>query len=276
LSYEKQNGNQSVENSSVSKTRDGSLEMKVPGIVEMLESRRNSKLAQSVSAKPLDFKAEKQISDLIKTVESKTVHLETDFKKITGAHIDFKNDKSGDVLNFFRERDAWVKNIFNQYFRNACFAEKYGLPKVVEDLLIAVVEALRSDQAEFTKYLQMRKQVADFQSQQMYADMQAMTKELTSFQGRDEAYKKYRERLFDPACPNKMDDELISELEHYDEMEGVEGYVVPSRFDFNDKVSNAKVPLQKALDAVEKLSTTDVLELTRSEASVESLPFEYL
>jgi len=98
-------------------------------------------------------------------VESKTVHLETDLKKITGAHIDFKNDKSADVLTFFRERDSWVKNIFNQYFRNNCFAEKYGLPKVVEDLLIATVEAGRSDQAEFTKYLQMRKQVADFQSQ---------------------------------------------------------------------------------------------------------------
>tara|TARA_B110000285_G_scaffold234397_1_gene311203 strand:+ start:2691 stop:2981 length:291 start_codon:yes stop_codon:yes gene_type:complete len=95
--------------------------------------------------------------DLIKTVESKTVHLEGDLKAITGAHIDFKDDKSCDVLNFFRERDNWVKNIFNQHFRNNCFAEKYGLPKVVEDLLIAVVEALRSDQAEFTKYLQMRK-----------------------------------------------------------------------------------------------------------------------
>ena len=139
--------------------------MEVSGIAEMLESRRNSKLAHATCAKTLDFKVEKQISDHIKTLESKTVHLETDQKKITGAHIDFKNDKSGDVLNFFRERDAWVKNIFNQYFRNVCFAEKYGLPKVVEDLLIAVVEALRSDQAEFTKYLQMRKQVADFQSQ---------------------------------------------------------------------------------------------------------------
>jgi len=73
-----------------------------------------------------------------------------------------------------------------------------------------------------------------------------------------------------------MDDELIGELEHYDEMEGVEGYVVPSKFDFNDKVSNAKVPLQKALDSAEKLTSADVLELTRSEASVESLPFEYL
>ena len=119
--------------------------MEVPGIMEVLESRRNSKLAQSVSAKLLDFKQEKQILDLIKTVESKTVHLETDLKKITGAHIDFKNDKSGDVLTFFRERDTWVKNIFNQYFRNNCFAERYGLPKVVEDLLIAIVEAGRSD-----------------------------------------------------------------------------------------------------------------------------------
>ena len=131
--------------------------MEVSGILEMLESRRHSKLDHGASAKPLDFKAEKQISDLTKTVESKTVHLETDLKKITGAHIDFKNDKSGDVLNFFRERDNWVKNIFNQYFKNICFAEKYGLPKVVEDLLIAVVEALRSDQAEFNRYLQVRK-----------------------------------------------------------------------------------------------------------------------
>ena len=72
-----------------------------------------------------------------------------------------------------------------------------------------------------------------------------------------------------------MDDELIDELEHYDEMEGVEHYVVPSKFDFNDKVSNAKVPLQKALDAVEKLTATEP-EATRSEPSVESLPFEYL
>ena len=73
-----------------------------------------------------------------------------------------------------------------------------------------------------------------------------------------------------------MDDELMDELEHYDEMEGVEGYVVPSKFDFNDKVSSAKVPLQKALDSVEKLTATDVLEVTRSEPGVESLPFEYL
>ena len=139
--------------------------MEVPGIMEMLESRRNSKLTQGASTKLLDFKQEKQILDLIKTVEGKTVHLESDLKKITGAHIDYKNDKSCDVLTFFRERDTWVKNIFNQYFRNNCFAERYGLPKVVEDLLVAVVEALRGDQAEFTKYLQMRKQVADFQSQ---------------------------------------------------------------------------------------------------------------
>ena len=155
--------------------------MEVPGIAEMLESRRNSKLAHSVTTKLLDFKQEKQILDLIKTVESKTVHLESDLKKITGAHIDFKNDKSCDVLTFFRERDTWVKSIFNQYFRNNCFAERYGLPKVVEDLLVAIVDAGRGDQAEFTKYLQMRKQVADFQSQQMYADMQSMTKELTTF-----------------------------------------------------------------------------------------------
>ena len=40
-----------------------------------------------------------------------------------------------------------------------------------------------------------------------------------------------------------MDDELIGDLEHYDEMEGVEDYEVPSKFDFNDKVSNATVSL---------------------------------
>jgi hypothetical protein len=64
-----------------------------------------------------------------------------------------------------------------------------------------------------------------------------------------------------------MDDELICELENYDEMEGVEGYVVPSKFDFNDKVSNANVTLQKALDSAEKLTSTDVLALTASETS---------
>ena len=73
-----------------------------------------------------------------------------------------------------------------------------------------------------------------------------------------------------------MDDELIGDLEHYDEMEGVEDYEVPSKFDFNDKVSNAKVSLLKALDSVEKLSSTDVEGLVASETSVESLPFEYL
>lgn len=51
----------------------------------------------------------------------------------------------------------WLKILFGQHFKNNCFAERFGLPKVVEELLVAVVESLRSDQAEYIKYLTMRK-----------------------------------------------------------------------------------------------------------------------
>lgn len=56
--------------------------------------RASNCAATHEKSRTLDFKQEKQILDLIKTIERKNVHLEDDLKKITSAHIEFKDDKS--------------------------------------------------------------------------------------------------------------------------------------------------------------------------------------
>lgn len=76
-------------------SKKNSIQLEVPGIMACLESKRTPNCAAThEKSKNLDFKQEKQILDLIKTIERKNVHLEDDLKNITSTHIEFKDDKS--------------------------------------------------------------------------------------------------------------------------------------------------------------------------------------
>jgi hypothetical protein len=69
-----------------------------------------------------------------------------------------------------------------------------------------------------------------------------MQKELMVYHDKDDADMKYRENLFKPDS-NKMHEELIENLDDYEELEGVAGYEIPSKFDFNEKASHVGLPL---------------------------------
>lgn len=43
------------------------------------------------------------------------------------------------------DREQFLSSVFDQTFRGKGFAKKYGLPQVLEDLLLALFKSMRSD-----------------------------------------------------------------------------------------------------------------------------------